>query len=273
VTKRLARRFPRMRGHTRPNLFRMRQFFEAYRGNKKVSALLRQLPWTHHLLILSQAKPRETREFYILAAIRERWSSRELERQIQSAAILRSHATAKNVSPAVAQLHPTAILELKNAYSLEFLSLQDHHSEADLHGALLRSLGRFITELGTGTRICMPRSALSDRVSNISVGSPRRVLCPPCHPLPARVAMECGGAARWAAHVKIWPSWCSAVQGGDLTRGDGGAARWAAHVKIWPSWCSAVQGGDLTRGDGGTARWAAHVKIWPSWCSAVQGAM
>ena len=148
MTKRLARRFPRMRGHTRPNLFRMRQFFEAYRGNKKVSALLRQLPWTHHLLILSQAKPRETREFYILAAIRERWSSRELERQIQSAAILRSHATAKNVSPAVAQLHPTAILELKNAYSLEFLSLQDHHSEADLHGALLRSLGRFITDLG-----------------------------------------------------------------------------------------------------------------------------
>jgi predicted nuclease of restriction endonuclease-like (RecB) superfamily len=144
----LARRYSGLRGFARPNLFRMRQLYEAYRGNKKVSALLRQLPWTHHMLILSQAKPPETREFYILAAIRERWSSRELERQIQSAAILRSAPAAKKVSPAVAQIHPTAIDELKNAYSLEFLSMQGDHSEADLHGALLRNLGRFITELG-----------------------------------------------------------------------------------------------------------------------------
>ena len=144
----LARQYPGMRGYTRPNLFRMRQLYEAYRGNEKVSALLRQLPWTHHLLILGQAKPPEAREFYILAAIRGRWSSRELERQIQTGAALRSNASAKKVSPAVAQVHPTAIEEFKNAYSLEFLSMQDGHSEADLHGALLRNLGRFITELG-----------------------------------------------------------------------------------------------------------------------------
>nr|WP_231512021.1 DUF1016 N-terminal domain-containing protein [Chondromyces apiculatus] len=76
----LARRFPGLRGFTRPNLFRMRQFYEAYRSKRKVSALLRQLRWTHHLIILGQAKPAAVREFYILAAIKERWSSRELER-------------------------------------------------------------------------------------------------------------------------------------------------------------------------------------------------
>jgi len=144
----LARRYPGIRGYTRRNLFRMLQFYEAYRRNKKVSPLVTQLPWTHHLIILSQAKPPEAREFYMLAAIKERWTKRELERQIQSAAILRSNAAAKKVSPAVAQIHPTALEELKNAYSLEFLSIQEGHSEADLHGALLRNLGRFITELG-----------------------------------------------------------------------------------------------------------------------------
>jgi hypothetical protein len=46
----IARQYPGLRGYTRPNLFRMRQFFEAYRGDKKVSPLVRQLPWTHHLL-------------------------------------------------------------------------------------------------------------------------------------------------------------------------------------------------------------------------------
>ncbi len=53
----LARRYPGMRGYTRRNLFRMRQFFEAYRENEKVSALLTQLPWTHHMMILGQVKP------------------------------------------------------------------------------------------------------------------------------------------------------------------------------------------------------------------------
>jgi predicted nuclease of restriction endonuclease-like (RecB) superfamily len=126
----------------------MRQFYEAYRANPKVSPLVRQLPWTHHLIILSQAKPVETREFYIVAAVRERWPKRELERQIRTGAVLRTGPAATKVSPAVRQIHPTAIEELKNAYSLEFLSLPGEHSEADLHGALLRHLGRFLTELG-----------------------------------------------------------------------------------------------------------------------------
>lgn len=48
----------------------------------------------------------------------------------------------------MAQSHSTAVDEFKNAYSLEFLGLRPEHSEGDLHVALLRNLGRFITELG-----------------------------------------------------------------------------------------------------------------------------
>lgn len=88
----IARQYPGLRGYTRPNLFRMRQFYEAYRTNEKVSSLMRQLPWTHHLIILSRARPAETREFYMLAAIQQHWSTRELERQIRSGAALRATA-------------------------------------------------------------------------------------------------------------------------------------------------------------------------------------
>jgi len=144
----IARQYPGMRGYTRRNLFRMRQFFESYRGEKKVSPLVTQLPWTHHLILLSQTKHPEEREFYMLAAIKGRWTKRELERQILTGAALRSNASARKVSPAVAQIHPGALDEFKNAYSLEFLELRDGRSEADLHGALLRDLSRFITELG-----------------------------------------------------------------------------------------------------------------------------
>jgi predicted nuclease of restriction endonuclease-like (RecB) superfamily len=144
----IAREYPGLRGYTRRNLFRMRQFFEAYRAATKVSPLVTQLPWTHHLIILSQTKHAPEREFYLLTAIRERWSKRELERQIATGAALRGDANTKKVSPAVSQTHPRAIEELKDVYSLEFLSLPRDHSEDDLHAALLRNLGRFIGELG-----------------------------------------------------------------------------------------------------------------------------
>ena len=53
----IARRQPGLRGFTRPNVFLMRQFYEAYAptlgGDGEVSALPRQLPWTHNLLIVS----------------------------------------------------------------------------------------------------------------------------------------------------------------------------------------------------------------------------
>lgn len=144
----IARRYPGLRGFTRPNLFRMRQFYEAYRDARKVSALLRQLPWTHHLLILGQTKLLEEREFYMLASIKGGWSSRELERQLRTHAFRRRELGPGKVSAALTQIHPSALEDFKNAYNLEFLSLPDDHSEADLHGALLRNLGRFITELG-----------------------------------------------------------------------------------------------------------------------------
>ena len=63
----------------------MRQFYDAYRDDEKVAPLVRQLPWTHNLIILSQSKRAEEREFYLRAAARERWSKRELERQFSVA--------------------------------------------------------------------------------------------------------------------------------------------------------------------------------------------
>lgn len=53
----IARTQPGLRGFTRTNLFRMRQLYETYRHDEKVSPLVRQLPWA-----LLQAK---LHEFYL----------------------------------------------------------------------------------------------------------------------------------------------------------------------------------------------------------------
>jgi predicted nuclease of restriction endonuclease-like (RecB) superfamily len=80
----VARTQPGLRGFTRANLFRMRQFYEAYRGDEIVAPLVRQLSWSHNLVILGQSKRAEERVFYLEMAVRERWSRRELERQFQA---------------------------------------------------------------------------------------------------------------------------------------------------------------------------------------------
>ncbi|WP_310463435.1 PDDEXK nuclease domain-containing protein [Sphaerotilus sp.] len=137
-----------MRGFTRPNLFRMRQFYEAYAGQEMISALPRQLPWTHNLIILGQCKRPEEREFYLRMAVQEQWSKRELERQLQSALFERVVTSPAKVSPLVRQSHPQALNVFKDAYMVEFLDLQGGHSEADLHRGLLGQLRHFLTELG-----------------------------------------------------------------------------------------------------------------------------
>lgn len=145
----LAQTLPGQRGFTRRNLFRMRQFYEIYRGDEKVTPLVTQLPWTHNLIILSQAKLPQERKFYLRLAAQERWSKRELERQFRLGAFEQAVLAPPRVSPAVTQLHGPAASDLfKDAYALEFLELPPAHSEADLHRGLLRQLQTFLIELG-----------------------------------------------------------------------------------------------------------------------------
>ena len=144
----LARTQPGLRGFTRRNLFRMRKFYETYRDEEKVTALLSQLPWTHNLIILNQSKRPEEREFYLRLAIQEKWSSRELERQFKAALFERTVLHPVKVSPVVAQSHPSAMDVFRDAYVVEFLDLPERHTEADLHRALLQQLQDFLIELG-----------------------------------------------------------------------------------------------------------------------------
>jgi predicted nuclease of restriction endonuclease-like (RecB) superfamily len=126
----------------------MRQFYEAYRDDEKVAPLVAQLPWSHHLIILGQSKLPEEREFYLRLAIRERWSKRELDRQLRSARFERAVLHPPKVSPVVAQTHPEASSIFRDAYTVEFLGLPSVHAEADLHRGLLDKLKDFLIELG-----------------------------------------------------------------------------------------------------------------------------
>ena len=139
---------PEIKGFTRRGLYRMKQFYEAYKGAEFVSTLLTQIPWSSHLLILSKTKTLEEKEFYLRLAIKEKLSVRELERQLNTGTYERSMLANKIVSPAVSQLNTHNIF--KDIYVFEFLDLPRNYSEKDLRKALVHNLKNFILELGKG---------------------------------------------------------------------------------------------------------------------------
>jgi predicted nuclease of restriction endonuclease-like (RecB) superfamily len=144
----LARTQPGLRGFMPRNLFRMRQFFETYNGDAVVSPLVTQIPWTHNLVILTQSRHADEREFYLRMVIQEKWSKRELERQFKASLFERALAQPAMVSTALKQAHPTAATIFKDAYMVEFLDLPHQHAEADLHQGLIQRLRDFLAELG-----------------------------------------------------------------------------------------------------------------------------
>lgn len=139
---------PTIKGFSDKNLWRMKQFYEIYSEDEKLSPLARELPWTHNTIIFSRCKTVEEREFYLRLAIKEKYSSRELERQINTSLFERTTIGNQKLSAVLRELHPTIDNTFKDSYVLEFLGLPIEHSESHLQKALIANMKRFILEIG-----------------------------------------------------------------------------------------------------------------------------
>jgi predicted nuclease of restriction endonuclease-like (RecB) superfamily len=148
LAEHIQKRQPNTRGFSTSNLWRMMQFYETYRRQPKLAPLVRVLPWTHNLLIMSRSHFDEEREFYLRMASRERWGKRELARQLSGGLFERTILSPPKLAPAVRELHPEALAIFKDSYLIEFLDLPLDHREADLHRGLVEKLKHFLIELG-----------------------------------------------------------------------------------------------------------------------------
>lgn len=143
--------YPCIKGFNKRNIERMIQFYNAYKDDEIATPLVTQLSWTNNLLILSGAKTKEERLFYLKLAIKNNYSKRELDRQISSAYYERYMLSSGNLLPTKNKTideddYPnTRILD---TYSLEFLDLPINFSEQDLKTAIIENLKAFILEVG-----------------------------------------------------------------------------------------------------------------------------
>ena len=134
-----------IKGFSASNIWRMKQFYELYTENEKLATLLRELSWSHNLLIMP-CKTYEEREFYLVLSIKNRYSYRELKRQIDSALFERTM-----MSGVVKELIPVnngGLSILRDSYVLEFLDLPENHKEKDIRKAIANNLKSFILEFG-----------------------------------------------------------------------------------------------------------------------------
>ena len=137
---------PSIKGFDRRNLYRMKQFYLTYPDPEFVVTLLSQLSWSSNVLIMSRSKSSEEREFYTHLAIRERYSVRELRRQMDSAYYERAMLSSKKLEPVPV---PSQIKDVfMDTYVLDFLDMPNDYSEEDLQQAIVNNLRDFILEFG-----------------------------------------------------------------------------------------------------------------------------
>ena len=137
-----------LKGYSDKNLWRMKQFYEEYKDAPILSPLVREISWTNNLVILARTNSFEEKVFYLKQTIEERYSKRELERQISSGLFERKAIGNAKLSPALRELYPDIKDNFKDSYILDFLNLPDMHSEKDLQKGLISQMRDFITELG-----------------------------------------------------------------------------------------------------------------------------
>ena len=146
IAKEIQDMFPGIKGFNRRGLYRMKQFYELYKGNLTVSPLVTQLSWTNHLVIMSGCKSNVEREFYIKLCIKEGYSKRELERQINSGYYERYMLSKEKLLPEpIRELHENPFLD---SYVIEFLDLPKNFKESDLRKGLIQNMKDFILEVG-----------------------------------------------------------------------------------------------------------------------------
>ena len=143
-----AKEYPELKGFTRRGLYRMRQFYELYKDDEKVSPLVTQLSWTNHLQIMSACKSQEERYFYMVLCIKERYTKRELARQIDSGYYERYMLSQKTITPAITEAKNRTGNIFLDTYTLDFLDLPETGSEQDLQKSIIRNLKNFVLEVG-----------------------------------------------------------------------------------------------------------------------------
>lgn len=137
------------RGYSDKNLWRMKQFYETYRGvDEKLSSLMRQINWTNNLTIMSRCKIPEERDFYIRLTAEERLSTRELDKLISRGLFERTMIDTPKLSAVLREIAPSSERSFRDRYVMDFLGKKTYADEYSMKQAIITKMKDFILEVG-----------------------------------------------------------------------------------------------------------------------------
>lgn len=145
----LQNAFPGVGGFSASNLWRMKAFVEQYQGVEKLAPLVREIGWSHNIVIFERCSDQLEREFYIRMTRKFGWSKNVLVHHIENQSYEKSLLGQTNFDQALTpELKAQAKLAVKDEYIFDFLELEQEHSERELEKALLAKIEDFLRSMG-----------------------------------------------------------------------------------------------------------------------------
>ena len=145
----LRAEFPGISGFSASNLWRMRSFFMRYSGNEKLAPMVREIGWTHNILIMERCHDEREREFYIRMTGRFGWTKDVLALRIQDQTYEKTLLGQTNFEKTLPEpLKNQAKLAVRDEYTFDFLELGEEHSERELERAIIARIEKFLREMG-----------------------------------------------------------------------------------------------------------------------------
>jgi predicted nuclease of restriction endonuclease-like (RecB) superfamily len=145
----LQKEFSGIKGFSGSNLWRMKSFFEAYNKNEKLAPMVREIAWSHNLVILEKCKDEHEREFYIRMTSKYGWTKNVLVHQVEGQVYQRYLMNQTNFDNALEeQYRHQAKLAVRDSYTFGFLEISESYSERELELGLIKNIRSFLMEMG-----------------------------------------------------------------------------------------------------------------------------
>jgi len=160
------------KGFSVANLENFRKFYLTFSTDQNSYALRRELTWTHYRLIMRVENPK-ARQYYVDECADQNWSTRTLERNINTfyyQRVLTTKTTAvSNQEHEDEQYLVTDFI--KDPYVFEFLNIPQTLTagEKKLETALIDNLQRFLLELGKGFSFVARQFRISTETSHFYI--------------------------------------------------------------------------------------------------------
>jgi len=141
--------FPGVAGFSAANMWRMKLFYENYSSSQKLAPLVREIGWTHNVIVFEKCKDDLEREFYILMTKAHDWTKNVLVHQIENQTYKKTLLGQTNFAKTLPdKSRALATLAIKDEYLFNFLELGDEFSERQLETAILARVEPFLKQMG-----------------------------------------------------------------------------------------------------------------------------